>query len=308
MKRDGTKRRERRGGWYYRLSFPKKTALWGVIFLLPWLLGFFLLFLTPMVELVTYSFHEVKIVPLGGVSKTPVGWENYRQALLVDATYVPQLVSTLTETLLFTPLIIVFSLLCAILLNGNFRGRTVARAIFFIPIIMATGLLMQRVTNLSGQMMGEGQSENVYGAESIARLIMSLGIGKELVQYLLDAVNNIFEIVSLSGIQILIFLAALQGISPSLYEVAKIEGATGYETFWKVTVVMVSPMIFTCTIYTLADLFMRSDIVELVYTIGFKQSRHGMAAAMSCVFILMNVLVICIAALLIRKVVFYYDD
>ena len=308
MKRDGTKPRERRRGWYYRLSFPKKTALWGVIFLLPWLLGFFLLFLTPMVELIQYSFNEVKIVPLGGVSKTPVGWENYRQALLVDATFVPSLVSTLTETLLFTPLIIVFSLLCAILLNGNFRGRTVARAIFFIPIIMATGLLMQRVTNLSGQMMGEGQSENVYGAESIARLIMNLGIGKELVQYLLNAVNNIFEIVSFSGIQILIFLAALQGISPSLYEVAKIEGATGYETFWKVTVVMVSPMIFTCTIYTLADLFMRSDVVELVYTIGFKQSRHGLAAAMSCVFVLMNVIVISIAALLIRKVVFYYDD
>ena len=160
-----------------------------------------------------------------------------------------------------------------------------------------------RYEMLTGQLPYVGDS-----AESIARLVMSIGIGKELVQYLLDAVNNIFEIVSLSGIQILIFLAALQGISPSLYEEAKIEGATGYETFWKVTVVMVSPMIFTCTIYTLADLFMRSDIVELVYTIGFKQSRHGMAAAMSCIFVLMNVLVICIAALLIRKVVFYYDD
>jgi ABC-type sugar transport system permease subunit len=261
-----------------------------------------------MVEMIQYSFNEVKIVPLGGVSKVYVGLENYRQALLVDATFVPQLVSTLTETLLFTPLILVFSLLCAILLNGKFRGRAVARAIFFIPIIMATGLLMQRVSNLSGQMMGEGQNENVYGAESVARLVMSIGIGKELVQYLLDAVNNIFNIVSLSGIQILIFLAALQSISPALYEVAKIEGATGYETFWKVTVAMVSPMIFTCTIYTLADLFMRSDIVDLVYTIGFKQSRHGMAAAMSCVFVLMNVLVIAIAALLIRKVVFYYDE
>ena len=308
MKRNQSVTGERRRGWYYRLPFPKKTALWGIIFLLPWLLGFFLLFLTPMVEMIQYSFNEVKIVPLGGVSKTPVGLENYRQALLVDATFVPKLVSTLTETLLFTPLILVFSLLCAILLNGKFRGRAVARAIFFIPIIMATGLLMQRVSNLSGQMMGEGQNENVYGAESIARLVMSIGIGKELVQYLLDAVNNIFKIVSLSGIQILIFLAALQGISPSLYEVAKIEGATGYETFWKVTVAMVSPMLFTCTIYTLADLFMRSDVVELVYTIGFKQSRHGMAAAMSCVFVLMNVLVILIAALLIRKVVFYYDE
>lgn len=308
MKRNQSVTGERRRGWYYRLPFPKKTALWGIIFLLPWLLGFFLLFLTPMVEMIQYSFNEVKIVPLGGVSKEFVGWENYRQALLVDATFVPQLVSTLTETLLFTPLILVFSLLCAILLNGKFRGRAVARAIFFIPIIMATGLLMQRVSNLSGQMMGEGQNENVYGAETVARLVMSIGIGKELVQYLLDAVNNIFKIVSLSGIQILIFLAALQSISPSLYEVAKIEGATSYETFWKVTVAMVSPMLFTCTIYTLADLFMRSDVVELVYTIGFKQSRHGMAAAMSCVFVLMNVLVITIAALLIRKVVFYYDE
>ncbi len=308
MKRNQAVPGERRRGWYYRLSFPKKTALWGIIFLLPWLLGFFLLFLTPMVELIQYSFNEVKIVPLGGVSKEFVGWENYRQALLVDATFVPKLVSTLTETLLFTPLILVFSLLCAILLNGKFRGRAVARAIFFIPIIMATGLLMSRVSNLSGQMMGEGQNENVYGAESVARLVMSIGIGKELVQYLLDAVNNIFNIVSLSGIQILIFLAALQSISPSLYEVAKIEGATSYETFWKVTVAMVSPMLFTCTIYTLADLFMRSDVVELVYTIGFKQSRHGMAAAMSCIFVLMNVLVITIAALLIRKVVFYYDE
>ena len=254
--------RERGRGWYYRLSFRRKTALWGVLFLLPWLLGFFLLFLTPMVQLVSYSFNEVKIVPLGGVSKLLVGLENYRQALLVDATFVPSIVTTLIEAVLFTPMVILFSLLCAILLNGRFRGRTVARAIFFIPIIMATGLLMERVSNLSGQMMGEGQGDRVYGAEIIARLLMSLGIGKELVGYLLDAVNDIFKIASLSGIQILIFLAALQGISPSLYEVAKIEGATGYETFWKVTVVMVSPMILTCTIYTLADVFTRSDIIE----------------------------------------------
>ena len=176
--------------------------MWGIIFLLPWLLGFFLLFLTPLVEMVIYSFNEVAIVPLGGVDKTPVGFANYKQALLVDATFPPMVVETLMEAVLYTPLIIVFSLLCAILLNGKFRGRAVARAIFFIPIIMATGLLMERVSNLSGQMMGEGQGENVYGAESVANLIMSIGIGKELVQYLLDAVNDIFEIVSLSGIQI----------------------------------------------------------------------------------------------------------
>ena len=105
----------------------------------------------------------------------------------------------------------------------------------------------------------------------------------------------------------MIFLAALQGISPALYEVAKIEGATSYETFWKVTVVMVSPMILTCTIYTLADLFMRSDIIDHIYTLSFRQGDYGLAASMSVVFVLVNVIVIGLAALLIRKVVFYYD-
>ena len=300
-------KKEKRKSWYYRMSFEHKTALWGIIFLLPWLLGFFLLFLTPMVEMVIYSFNDVDIIPTGGISKVFVAFDNYRQALLVDANYLPSVVETVLETILFTPLIIVFSLLCAILLNGKFRGRAIARAIFFIPIIMATGLMMQRVSNLSGQMLGEGQTENIYGAESVAKLIMSIGIGKEMVQYLLDAVNDIFEIASLSGIQILIFLSALQGISPALYEVAKIEGATAYETFWKVTVVMVSPMILTCTIYTLADLFMRSDIVNLVYDKGFKNSLYGLGAAMGCVYVVINVVIIGIAAGLIRKVVFYYD-
>ncbi len=300
-------KKERKKGWYYKMSFEHKTALWGIIFLLPWLLGFFLLFLTPMVEMVIYSFNDVSIIPTGGIEKIPKGFENFRQALMVDANFVPSIVETLLETVLYTPLIIVFSLLCAILLNGKFRGRAIARAIFFIPIIMATGLLMERVSNLSGQMLGEGQGENIYGAESVARLVMSIGIGKEMVQYLLDAVNDIFEIASLSGIQILIFLSALQGISPALYEVAKIEGATSYETFWKVTVVMVSPMILTCTIYTLADLFMRSEIVNLVYDKGFKNSQYGLGAAMGCIYIVANVVVIGIAAGLIRKVVFYYD-
>ncbi|MDI9521059.1 MAG: sugar ABC transporter permease [Bacillota bacterium] len=296
-----------RRGWYYRLSFPKKTALWGFIFLLPWLLGFLLLFLVPMVQTFQFSFNNLEIIPTGGIKLTPVGLENYRHALLVDPNFNPALVNTLIEVFLYTPLIIIFSLLCAILLNGKFRGRAVARAIFFIPIIMATGLMMQRVTNLSGQMQGAAESSNVYGAGFIAELLFNLGIGKQLVQYLLDMVNRIFEIVSLSGIQILIFLSALQAISPSLYEVAKIEGATAYETFWKVTVVMVSPMILTCTIYTMSDLFARSDIMTLVYNLAFRQSRFGLSTAMSSIYLLLSVLSIGLMALLIRKVVFYYD-
>jgi ABC-type sugar transport system permease subunit len=139
-------------GWYYRLSYPKKTAIWGFLFLLPWLLGFLLLILVPMLQTFQYGFNQLEIVPTGGIKLTPAGFDNFRHALLVDPNFNPLLVNTLIEIFLFTPLIIIFSLLCAILLNGKFRGRAVARAIFFIPIIMATGLMMQRVTNLSGQL------------------------------------------------------------------------------------------------------------------------------------------------------------
>ena len=294
-------------GWYYRLSYPKKTAIWGFLFLLPWLLGFLLLILVPMLQTFQYGFNQLEIVPTGGIKLTPAGFDNFRHALLVDPNFNPLLVNTLIEIFLFTPLIIIFSLLCAILLNGKFRGRAVARAIFFIPVIMATGLMMQRVTNLSGQLQQGVESENLYGSAIIARLLFNLGIGGQLISYLQDMVNRIFDIVSLSGIQILIFLSALQSISPSLYEVAKIEGATSYETFWRVTVVMVSPMILTCVIYTMSDLFARSDVMTLVYDLAFRQSRFGLSAAMSAIFLLLSVLSIGLVVLLMRRVVFYYD-
>ena len=151
------------------------------------------------------------------------------------------------------------------------------------------------------------ESENLYGSAIIARLLFNLGIGGQLISYLQDMVNRIFDIVSLSGIQILIFLSALQSISPSLYEVAMIEGATSYETFWRVTVVMVSPMILTCVIYTMSDLFARSDVMTLVYDLAFRQSRFGLSAAMSAIFLLLSVLSIGLVVLLMRRVVFYYD-
>lgn len=302
------KRAPGRGSWYYRLPFPKKMGLWGVIFLLPWILGFFLFFLTPMIRVFIYSVHQVDIVPSGGLNFLYLGLENFRQALLVNTSFTRMLVETLVETVLFTPLILIFSLLCAILLNGKFFGRSVARAVFFIPIVLGTGLMLDRVTGGSSTLLVEAQeATSVYGAEIVYELLFELGIGTQVLGYIAESVNNIFEIVSLSGIQILIFLSALQSISPSLYEVAKIEGATGYETFCKVTVVMVSPMILTCMIYTLADLFMRSEVMDRIYDVAFRQGNYGLSAAMSTIYLLINLLVIGVAAKMVSKAVFYYD-
>ncbi len=292
---------------YAKMAFAKKTGLWGVIFLLPWILGFGLFFLIPMARELFFSFENVSIRPTGGLDEEFVKLANYHYILLEHPTYVRQLTETVLEVVLYTALIIVFSLLCAILLNGEFFGRSAARAIFFVPIVMATGLMIERVSNTEGLLMAQSQEESVYGAAIISRLLFSLGVGTNVVGYLANAVNDIFNVVSLSGIQILIFLAALQSIPPQLYEVAKIEGATGYQTFWKVTVVMVSPMLLTCTLYTISDLFLRSDLADTFKDIAFKQGQYGRSSAMSMFFLLAVLLVIGAYILPLRKAVFYYD-
>ncbi|MEL3906348.1 MAG: sugar ABC transporter permease [Treponema sp.] len=300
--------RQLKKGWYYRLSFPQKTAVWGLVFIAPWLIGFVLFFAVPFFQVLLYSVHTVAVNPNGGLNLDFLGFENFRIALAVDPNFNKDLVTTCIKVILYTPLVIIFSLLCAILANGDFFGRTFVRSVFFIPIIMATGLLMKRVSNLSVQMMSDpSQSSGLYGAEMIAELLFNISGSEAVVGYIISAVGNIFEIVSLSGIQILIFLGALQGIPPALYEVAKIEGATGYETFWKVTVAMLSPMILTCTVYTLADLFMRADIIETISVIAFKQSKYGLSAAMSCVYLAVNIVVILIFMGFLRKAVFYHE-
>ena len=291
---------------YQKMEFSKKTGLWGIIFMLPWILGFALFFMVPMFQELRFSFETVSIKP-GGLDESFVQFKNFKNILFEDPNYVKELVETVLQVVLYTVLIIVFSLLCAILLNGKFFGRSVARAVFFIPIVMATGLMIERTTNSANLLMAQSQEDKVYGAAIISKLLFSLGAGTDIVTYLSNAVNDIFEVISLSGIQILIFLAALQGIPAQLYEVAKIEGATSYETFWKVTVAMVSPMILTCTLYTISDLFLRSDLAETFHDVAFKQGQYGLSAAMSTFFLLTIVLIIAAFILPMRKVVFYYD-
>lgn len=292
---------------YRKMEFQKKIGMWGVVFLLPWVLGFLMFFLVPLGRALLFSFESVSIRPTGGLDETFVWLDNYRYILLEHVSFTQDLTETVLEVILYTALIIIFSLLCAILLNGKFFGRSVARGIFFIPIVLATGLMIERVSNSSGMLMAQTQDDKVYGAAIISEMLYSLGVGQSIISYLAGAVNDIFEVVSLSGIQILIFLAALQGIPPQLYEVAKIEGATGYETFWKVTVVMVSPMILTCTLYTISDLFLRSELAETFQKVAFDQGRYGVSAAMSTFFLLTVLLVIGLYILPLRKAVFYYD-
>lgn len=212
-----------------------------------------------------------------------------------------------------TPLILIFSLFFAVLLNQKFHGRVLARAIFFLPVILASGIiasiengdLMQSVVRSASDSTGGGLS--VIKNLELTTLLIESGLSPTVVQYLTGAVSRIYEIVSQSGVQILIFLAGLQSISPSLYEAAKIEGSTGYEAFWKITFPMIGPLILTNLVYTIIDSFISDQTSRMVVDTAFKSFNFGLSAAMSWMYFAIIALLLWITTALISRKVFYQD-
>jgi ABC-type sugar transport system permease subunit len=211
------------------------------------------------------------------------------------------------------PLIIFFALFAAVLLNQKFRGRPFARAIFFLPVILASSAIanldLSSFTGggaIGGGSGGEGGSIVLQSFE-LKKMMQESGISPIFIDYITGAVDRIYEIISSSGVQILIFLAGLQSISPSLYEAAKIEGATGYESFWKVTFPMMAPLILTNTVYSITDSFSTSKINDLVSQTAFQVFDFGLSAAMSWVYFLFVAVILLVSVGLISRKVFYYD-
>lgn len=291
-------------------SFYKRQDRWGLLMMSPWLVGVVFFFLKPLVEVFIYGFNNISI-ELGGMTKEWVGLENYIYVVRVHATFYQKLITTFAQALPNTVLIIFFSLFAAVLLNGKFKFRGAARVIFFLPIVLATDLISVELSsvNLDGLgSSGNTAAEAMTGAMLVVEfLIESVGLPMDMISMLLGIITNVFETIKLSGVQILIFLAGLQSVSPSMYEVAKMEGATGYETFWKVTLPTVSPLILTNVIYTLTDNLMRTDLIEMMQTTAFAQGQYGYSAAMSVVFLLCTLIVIALISLILRKVVYYND-
>lgn len=291
-------------------SLEVRNVKWGLLLLSPWIIGMIFFFIKPLIEIIIYSFNEVSL-DLTGISMKPVGVSNYIYALTSHASFNQGLITTFALAIPDTIIIIIFSLLAAVMLNGEFKGRLLARAVFFLPIIMATDLITVTIGGgaaASMDMVSTAQGSGTEGMLGIVGfLLQNTDLPKELVLGLLSVVSNVFDTITQSGVQILIFLAGLQTITPSMYEVAKIEGATAYETFWKVTIPMLSPLILTCAIYTLTDAFLRSDLKDLMQTIAFNQGQYGLSAAMSVIFLIGALVIISIVAWLIGRKVFYYD-
>ncbi len=302
-------------------SLDVQKSRMGWVFIAPFLIGFILLYLPMIVESVQFSFNKIVIQPGGGFILENVGWENYSDALFVDPDYRSTLGSSLLDLLFDVPAIVVFSLFMAVLLNQKMRGRAIFRAIFFIPVIVSTGIIesIDLQNNLAAnmeQMVGGDTSDTLEGGNSgeqiisamdINRLFGSMAIGSGLVTYVVELVNGVYGIIGRSGVQMLIFLAGLQSISPSIYESCYIDGASSWETFWKITFPMISPMILVNTIYTVIDAFTSQSNAVMSYISKVYDSSGGtvLATAMSWMYFLIVIAALALVAGVLSMFVFY---
>lgn len=291
-----------------KLSFRTMWKIHGVIFVSPFLVGFIAFFLVPLINTVYYSLNKVGVGDQGGMTFEWNGIQNYidlfRTEVTTSNTTMARLFTEENSTMLLSlPLIVVFSLFMALLANQKFKGRAIVRLLFFLPIILGIDVVIDMLAVTTGSTALDTGSNLLSGSYVTIFLVRTLNVPMRVLYPVMTYVENIFTLISQAGVQTLVYLTALQSISPSLYEVAKIEGATAYETFWKVTIPSIMNITFFVVIYTIVDLFLRSSIADEAYAFAFTQGKIGVGSALSVVYIFNVVLVLAIAALALRKVV-----
>ncbi len=323
-----------------KLKNQTRKKIWGMIFLIPIVIGFIYFFLMPFIFTIIYSFSYVEN---GDALKDLdfVGFDNYIYAFKLataknadyeTVTFGEWIVDGVIDMVSDIPIILIFSMIMAVVLNSNFKGRALVRAIFFIPVIFnsqAIDTAIAAYPTLANTT--SGATKDLFDQMfSFKDFLLEAKMPQTIVTFLGNASTKIYDIISYSGIQILIFLSAIQSVPKHLYEAAKMEGATQYEMFWKITFPMVSPMLLAAAVYTVVDSFLRSPILKILskygstgketasladYGIGLllpdgtlSLTDYGINAAMSIIFTLIVIAIMGIIVGILSKVVFYYDE
>lgn len=296
----------------YKLSLSAKKAMMGYVFVSPFIIGLLTFFLFPMIQSIVFSLNQLEVTN-GGYKLIPNGWEYYHRAMNIHPTFKRYLIEAVMSMVTNVPLIVIFSFFAANLLNQRFKGRMTARAIFFLPVILTSGIILT-VENgdLLQNSLSVGDAANAHGigrSMDLARMLLQSKLDPRFIGYITGAVDHIYEIVVASGVQILVFLAGLQSIPPSLFEASNIEGATGWENFWKITFPMVSPLILVNTVYSIIDAFTSSsnEVMKLVRNVAFVENNYGFSSAMSWIYFVTIMSVLGIVIWIISKNVFYYE-
>ncbi len=256
---------------------------YGRMFIVPWFIGILLFFIIPLISSVAYAFSDFSL--MNGVSLKFTGLTHFKYLLNEDPDYINNLRSAVTGFLTSLPIIVALSLIFAVILNQKFHGRLLARAVFFLPVIIATGVVMKYVmtgNNLGSD--GSALSTAIGSDESAMRfsaILLKLGLPDKVTLVLNDYITNVFNLIWSCGIQILLFVAGMQSIPEQLYEVSEIEGATSWEEFWYVTFPMLGNVILLVFIYTMVDQITAFDnpVMKQAYDFVGKNSLYDQSAA-----------------------------
>lgn len=288
-----------------------RRAVYGYLFIAPFIFGFFAFMIRPLAQSLWMSLCNVT-AGIDGFSMVYNGIANYKKALTVDPEFNQMLAEEFQKMIINSLATIVFSFFVALLLNQKFKGRALVRAIFFLPVILSSGVIVGLEYNNSllsnmKEVMEETNAASITTA--LENILRDFNIGTRALETVFSIVDQVYDIAIASGIQIIIFLSGLQGISNSMYEAADIEGCTRWESLWKITLPMISPLILVNWIYTIIDFFVKSDnqIIEKINEAMITNMDYGFSSAMAWIYFGVIMAIIGISSFIISKVVYYYE-
>ena len=288
----------------------RREAMTGYAFISVWLIGFVFLFLRPLGMAFYYAFQEMSITPAGMVYEY-IGFENFIYKFRDDIYFFDSTVwPGLSKFIIEVPICVIFSLFIAIVLNQKFRGRTFARALFFLPVIITSGIAIQVLRSYGMDTSMETENAYLFSSNGVAQILSSAGLPDMIVDIFTQISDRLFDIVWMSGIQIILYLSGLQGIPAAEYEAAQIEGATAWECFWKITWVRISPITLVVVVYSLIDSFtnVSNVMIKFVYEEYSQRGNLGGSSALGLSYCLVAFLIIIVVYALTSKHVFYANE
>jgi oligogalacturonide transport system permease protein len=273
-----------------------RKTIYGYMFILPWLVGFLTLVLWPLIQSFYFSMNDMRITPVGLKFKY-VGFNNFRDVWLKDMLFIQELLQFMLDTAIRVPVIVTFALILAILLNQRVKFKGTFRTIFFLPVVVASGPVID-------QLLGQGATSIPIVNQDIIMGVLIQAFPNWFAEVIGGLFSQIIIILWYSGVQILIFLAVLQKIDPAMYEAAKIDGGSGWECFWKITLPTIKPIILINFVYTLVSLANsgQNPIIDLIYANMFAATRgYGFASAMAWMYAVITCILLLIIFLVFKE-------
>lgn len=270
----------------FQLSLQQKRNYSGYLWIAPFLIGFTLFFLNPVIQSLQFSISELEITA-DGFELHFVGLENFHYALLVNPEFVEVFTETVLDVVINIPAVIIFSFFVANLLNQKFKGRFLVRLILFLPVILTAGIVYElEQEDFMHELMALGAEAEEAGFLNVAvieEFLLEIRLPAVLIEYIILALDRVPDIIDAAAIPILIFLAGLQSIPASLYECARMEGATGWESFWKITFPLISPLFLTNIIFIIINSFTApgNELVALIENVAWSGNMYGVSVAMT---------------------------